>query len=523
MSDIFTAPLRGRIDSSNAAETEEELLAQLKESGCSEVILDAAELEYISSAGLRILLRIKKNYPDMQIINASPEVYEILEMTGFTEILTVKKAYRTVSLEGCEQIGRGANGIIYRVDKDNVVKVYSNPGALDEIQHEREVARLALVLGIPTAISYDVVRVNNSYGSVFEFLNARSFSSIIANEPDRVGWCVNEYVKMLKTIHGTLVPEGKLPEMKQTAIGWAEFMQDHLEKKYAEKLLALVKAVPDDSHMIHGDYHTQNLVLQNDEVLLIDMDTLAVGHPIFEFASVFNAFMGFSEYDHTAVERFQGFSYETSKRFWHEILAAYLGTECETKIQEVADKARVIGYTRLIRRAIRRHENESEKGRAETALRTRNLTALLERIDTLEFSADELEIEADRDRLQEVLGFIEERLEAVQCPYKAMMQIALAAEEIFVNIATYAYHPDKGKACVRVVIGKDPVNVAITFTDHGIPYDPLAKDDPDITLPAQQREIGGLGVFLAKKTMDDIIYEYKDGRNILTLKKNLQK
>ena len=288
-------------------------------------------------------------------------------------------------MEGCEEIGRGANGTIYRIDQDNVVKVYNNADALADIQHEREVAKIALILGIPTAISYDVVKVGESYGSVFELLNARSFSKILAKEPDKLDWCVKEYVDMLKKIHGTLVPAGKLPDMRETALSWAAFMKEHLPEAAGEKLCALMEAVPHDDHMIHGDYHTKNLELQGDEVLLIDMDTLAVGHPVFELASMYNAFIGFSEYDHEIIKSFQGFDFETAQTFWNKVLAAYLDTEDEARIREVEDKARVVGYTRLVRRAIRRGGLDNEKSRAEIELWTKELLELLERVDSLVF------------------------------------------------------------------------------------------------------------------------------------------
>ena len=514
-------PLSGRIDSNNAAQVEQELLAQLEGKGVCDLELDASQLSYISSAGLRVLLRLRKNYANMKISSVSSEVYEILEMTGFTEMMTVEKAYRVVSVEGCEEIGRGANGTIYRIDQDNVVKVYNNADALADIQHEREVARLALILGVPTAISYDVVKVGDSYGSVFELLNARSFSKIMATEPDKLDWCVKEYVKMLKKIHSTLVPAGKLPDQRDTVISWAKFMQDYLPKEAGDKLLAMVQAVPQDNHMIHGDYHTKNLELQNDEVLLIDMDTLAVGNPIFELGSMFNSFVGFSEVDHTVIEKFQGLTYETGCTFWRKSLAEYLGTSNEKAIKEVEDKARIIGYTRMIRRSIRRKGLESEEGRAEIEFWKKNLLELLERTDTLLFERSEIEIEAVDENLPKVLSFIERRLEGTDCPPRAKMQISVAAEEIFVNIAHYAYAPDKGMATVRVEVLEDPVAVRITFLDNGTPYDPLQKEDPDVEASAKDRQIGGLGVFLVKKTMDDVAYEYKDGQNILTLKKNL--
>jgi anti-sigma regulatory factor (Ser/Thr protein kinase) len=104
---------------------------------------------------------------------------------------------------------------------------------------------------------------------------------------------------------------------------------------------------------------------------------------------------------------------------------------------------------------------------------------------------------------------------------KARMQIGLAAEEIFVNIAHYAYSPLSGSATVRVEFFEDPLCVSITFMDHGVPYDPLKHRDPDVLLSAAEREIGGLGIFMTKKVMDDVAYEYRNGQNILTLKKNL--
>ena len=220
--------LSGRIDSGNAAEREAEIREELKGKEALPLVLDAEKLEYISSAGLRILLRLKKAWRELRMINVSSEVYEILEMTGFTEMLEVEKAYKRISVEGCEVIGEGANGKVYRIDEDTVVKTYKNADALEEIRHEREVARLALILGVPTAISYDVVRVGDHYGSVFELLSARSFAAILKDEPEKMDWCVREYVEMLKKIHETEVPAGKLPSIKEAALSWVSRRTDLL-------------------------------------------------------------------------------------------------------------------------------------------------------------------------------------------------------------------------------------------------------------------------------------------------------
>jgi len=133
----------------------------------------------------------------------------------------------------------------------------------------------------------------------------------------------------------------------------------------------------------------------------------------------------------------------------------------------------------------------------------------------------ELDIEALIENLDQVTAFVDEQLEETGCNMKIQMQIDLAVEEIFVNIAHYAYDPKTGPAKVRVEVAPDGSQVSITFIDQGIPYDPLKKEDPDIALSAEERQIGGLGIFMVKKTMDDIRYEYVNGSNILTIIKSL--
>ena len=134
----------------------------------------------------------------------------------------------------------------------------------------------------------------------------------------------------------------------------------------------------------------------------------------------------------------------------------------------------------------------------------------------------ELTVEAKTTNIEAVTDFVNEQLEALDCPMKAQMQIDIAIDELFSNIAHYAYNPEIGQATVRVEVIEDPLAVTITFIDNGVPYDPIAKADPDTTLSAEEREIGGLGIYMVKKSMDDITYEYRDGQNILAIKKNLQ-
>ena len=176
----LTLYFEGHIDSANAKEIEDEIGAIKGRTQPEKLVIDCENLQYISSAGLRIVLRLMKEIKPISIVNVSSDVYEIFDMTGFTEMAEIKKAYRKVSVDGCEVIGKGANGTVFRIDRDTIVKVYVNPDSLPEIQRERELARKAFVLGIPTAIPYDVVRVGDGYGSVFELLNAKSLAEILS-------------------------------------------------------------------------------------------------------------------------------------------------------------------------------------------------------------------------------------------------------------------------------------------------------------------------------------------------------
>lgn len=371
--------LSGRIDSSNAQEAGN---AMLDIPAGKPVVVDMEELEYISSAGLRAVLKLKKAHKDLKIINTRSEVYEVFEMTGFTQMMDIQRAYRRISVEGCEEIGKGAKGTVYRLDADTVVKTYNDPESLPEILHEREVAKLALVLGVPTAISYDVAKVGDSYASVFEMVNAKSFAALLKEDPDNLETYAKEYVEVLKKIHETEVPEGKLPKIKDEFLDCAMAAKDFLGTDLFNKAYSLIDSVPDDNHMIHGDFHTKNIMKTDEEVLTIDMDTLCVGHPVFEMAQIWRAYIGFSLVDRGNVERFQGFTFEIAEKFWKRILALYYGTEDAAVIEEKENKCVIPALVRMLRFELRKKET-SEESEKMKGICLEKLTRLMEKTDSL--------------------------------------------------------------------------------------------------------------------------------------------
>ena len=380
--DILYVAIAGRIDATNASEAEEKVFAIINDNKDKHIVLDADKLEYISSAGLRVILKIRKEEPKLAIINVASDVYDIFDMTGFTDMVTVEKAYQRMSVEGCEFIAKGANGAVYRYDDETIIKTYFAKDALPEIKQERENARRAFVLGINTAIPYGIVRVGDGYGTVTELLNATSVTKLIRNNPDDLTQAAKYYIDMLKNIHSIEVEDGVVPDMKETALSWADFVAPHIPEE-AKKLRALMEAVPKKNTLMHGDYHTNNIMVQNDEPLLIDMDTLCMGHPIFELGSMFNAFIGYAELNHQNIMDFFGYSFETSGKFWDISLKMYLGTEDEEACRNVAQKAMIIGYTRMLRRALRR-PNDTDSPAKIVRCKER-LGELLREVDTLIF------------------------------------------------------------------------------------------------------------------------------------------
>lgn len=382
---LLTISMSGHIDSTNSPKVEEEINKLIEKAPTLSIVIDCQNLEYISSAGLRVILRLSKDHEDLKLINVASAVYEVFEMTGFSELIHVEKAYRTLSIEGCEIIGQGANGKVYRLDPDTIIKVYNNPDSLPEINRERELARKAFVLGIPTAIPYDVVKVGNGYGSVFELLNAKSFTKLLVADPSSKDKLIDLYVDLLKKIHSTTVEPGDLPDQKEVGKKWVNYLENYLPKDQYDKLVKLFDEVPDTHKMIHGDYHTKNIMLQNGEVLLIDMDTLAMGHPVFEISSMYLAFIGFGLVDPKNIQQFLGIDYDLSKYFFNESMKKYLNTTDQKRVDEVVHKAMVVGMVRMMRRTIKRIGIDSPEGKPLIEVCKKNLTQLLQEVETLDF------------------------------------------------------------------------------------------------------------------------------------------
>jgi len=336
--------LEGRLDTTTAPILEEELenITEPKN-----LVFDFENLEYISSAGLRLILKAKKQTETVKVINCNPEVYEIFNMTGFAEIMDVTKALREVSIDECEVIGEGFYGTVYRLDQETIVKVYKEGYSIESVKREIDLARKAFVLGIPTAIPYDIVKVGNLYGSVFELLNSKSLQKRIVEGAD-VDKIVRDTVEILKKMHNTVIKNNELPSKKERIIELANDCKPYLPDEIWKKLIYLIESVPETNTMIHGDFHIKNIMEQNDEILLIDMDTISVGHPIFELGAIYATYEGFACVNKNNTQEFLGITLEQSKKILDLTYKYYFDDKSSEYIEEIMNKAKVIAYLQVL-------------------------------------------------------------------------------------------------------------------------------------------------------------------------------
>ena len=314
----------------------------------------------------------------------SPEVYEILEITGFTQILNVVRKPRRISVKGCPVIGRGAVGTVYRLDEDTIVKLYDIPDSLPMIENEQKRSKQAFLRGIPTAISYDIVCSDGVYGSVFEMVKARNCNDVIVEEPERTDEIIRAYTAFLKTVHGVEMLPGEVPDARDIYAGYVRDIASALPEGMRDRLLNMLSAMPEDLHAVHGDIQMKNVMLSGDEMLLIDMETLSTGDPVFDFAGLFMAYIAFNEDEPGNSIGFIGIDDETCLRIFRDVLRIYLDTDDEAALRLAEDRAAVLGYIRFLYLLIVLKLGKPELMEIRLRHTAERLEALLERTDSLE-------------------------------------------------------------------------------------------------------------------------------------------
>ena len=352
---IVYIKISGRITAANADDMHAGIRDIASKYEGKEIVFDFDELEMISSAGLRVFLKIKKEHLNFRIINASAEVYDVFEMTGLVQLFDISKAYRRMSVDGCSIIGEGAKGIVYKIDEETIIKVYKDPDCMDDIVKERECAKKALVMGVPTAIPFDIVRVGDYLGSVFELVNAKSVTKSVMDNPERAEELIKEYASIMREMH-EVIDDGSfgitLPKEKEEIRGWVDFAKDYVDESIYSEMLKFIDEIRDVDVLLHGDGHPNNVMCTRDGMIFIDMDTLSTGDPLIDVAVVYTALIGYKVADPD--DKFIPMSLEDTQKIWKIFLGEYCKAETEERITEIEKWCKKFCYLRLYRRGVRK-------------------------------------------------------------------------------------------------------------------------------------------------------------------------
>lgn len=336
--DVLNVELEGRIDAANAGSFEGEVMSALDAQEVRRARFDASDLEYISSAGLRVIMKVLRRVDEVTLVEASPEVYDVFEMTGIAQMMDVRRAMRTLSIDGLEMIGAGANGRVFRLDQERIVKVY-NPitNTPEKIFQEKQVAREAFVAGVPSALSFEMVRVGDSYGIVYEMIDALTLGEAIARVPERLEEYSTRMANMLLKLHATEFAPGTLPDARLSLHVWVDIAER--SGYYTDEVIAaahrLVDSIPPRNTFVHGDFHPGNImVTEDDEFLLIDMGDASMGDPIVDLLGSYQIMRIIADHP-GGPERYMGLSSEQSIRVWDTFARTYFGTDDPEQLEVI--------------------------------------------------------------------------------------------------------------------------------------------------------------------------------------------
>lgn len=284
---VLTVSLDGRMDTEAAVKFEAKLAEICKNNPHESMVFDAEKLLYVASSGLRTILKMAKTEKNFSVENVSPAVYSVFEMTGFSRIIKIRKALRKIDLEKCEKIGFGGNGAVYRVSEDEIVKVNYNPATYAALDLELAKAKEAFLLGIPTAISFDLVDCGEGKrGVVYETIKSRTLGESIQSNQELMEELTERYVEQLNTLHAVHTDNPVFGNAKDNYRTQVENASKYLTDEEGKMLEQILAALPEGDRLVHCDAHPKNIMIQNGDMLWIDMEGMATGHPIYDLISI---------------------------------------------------------------------------------------------------------------------------------------------------------------------------------------------------------------------------------------------
>ena len=353
-----------RISSANAPEIREEVVGLCSRFPHTELTADFENVEYISSSGLRIVLELIRNEKNFCIINVGAAAYEVFDMTGFLQMADIRKKRRQISIDDAEEIGWGFTARVYRLTEDSIIKVYREDVPVEDIEGELSHAKQAFIAGIPTAISFDIVDVGNSIGVIFERMDGGTLRNAMLAEPERFDEFMELYARVLQSINSIEVFDKAIPDAKELALKKLQYLAEErglLSPQESECMKSFLASLPDTGTYIHGDCQFKNIMLSAEEPMLIDMDTLSKGSPLFELAALYSCYIVFEEVTPGNSENFFGVSSKLTERIMEYLMNACLPVYSGEPFERAEKKVRLLG-TFICFHIIAQYMPEEEEG-----------------------------------------------------------------------------------------------------------------------------------------------------------------
>ena len=342
---VLTVSLDGRMDTEAAVKFEAELAEICSNNPHESMVFDAEKLLYVASSGLRTILKMAKTEKNFSVENVSPAVYSVFEMTGFSRIIKIRKALRKIDLEKCEKIGFGGNGAVYRVSEDEIVKVNYNPATYAALDLELAKAKEAFLLGIPTAISFDLVDCGEGKrGVVYETIKSRTLGESIQSNPELMEELTERYVEQLNILHAVHTDNPVFGNAKDNYRTQVENASKFLTEEEGKMLEQILDVLPEGDRLVHCDAHPKNIMIQNGDMLWIDMEGMSVGHPIYDLISIAVVLNGMRTDEMTI--GICGMDNQTVRKLKYCFIRKYFKTEDPEMIQKYGS---MLDSLRLIR------------------------------------------------------------------------------------------------------------------------------------------------------------------------------
>ncbi len=328
----------GAITANNVDALEKSFQEQLKGISSPDIIVDMANVSYISSMGLRLLMSLNAKASSLQLINLNSDVYEVFSITGLTSVMNVRRQYKNIDINGLEIIGQGVTATVYRIDEEKIVKIYREDIREEDILHEQDETRNAMLAGVPTMLSFETVKAGDRMGAVYEAFNYDTLISVYTTASSKKKEeLIRQYARTVRKMCCVEVDPREFTDFK--ALTWDRF--DRAKGRLSEEGIAafkdMIERIPDDHRFVHGDCHMENLMVDGKgNMVVIDLGISGYGNAIFALSGVahYKVFVELIT-DEEKFKKKGHVSFAESQELYHRFIEAYCEGQDPEKIKLV--------------------------------------------------------------------------------------------------------------------------------------------------------------------------------------------